>query len=213
MANRKLIEVTDDGNLYSEEGPDGLIFFYCVDGLKVERDTGEILGPEDEAFQIDSTERAEWFLKKRMNLENELASIERERKALNDNLDKRASGARSALFGLNRIFEPQLVEFARVRLEGQKSRTWTNTYGNVSFTTVPPALIVDDQEKAASWAESNAPEAVKKKTDISFSIKAFKEKYPDTYDSLLKGECEKDAQTGLAIKPKSVTVKVTTGIG
>ncbi len=61
----------------------------------------------------------------------------------------------SYLAYLKALYEPHIQEYAKQRLEGQKTKTLTTPYGQISFRTVKGGLKVTDATLALDYAQLN----------------------------------------------------------
>lgn len=135
----------------------------------VDPETGEILSlqtPKPE-FHVTDVDSAEWVLARMMGHESELLKLEAELAAIRSRYEARIKEERRRLEFLNRRFGPELEAFALTQIEGTKAKTWSGTFGAVSFRTVSPTVKVVDQSAAYEWAIENCPTACEKKVSLS----------------------------------------------
>lgn len=177
--------------------------------MNIDPETGEIIDGK-KLFEIDSDEKAEWYLRKRLDMESHLKALCIKKQAIIDNIDSECKQIQNKLDSFNNMFENSLAEFARKQIEGSKSKTYKTPYGKVIFRKIPASVSVEDKDKAVEWASENAPDTVKVVTTVSFSIKDFKANHPDRYEAMIEEGVHPD--TGLLVRPERETVTVDTGV-
>lgn len=176
------------------------------DGFWVDPDTGEVLGvvePKPE-FKVDDRSSAEWVLQKLMDAEAEVFAIQAREKAVLDNLAAQKKRAARKAEWLRARFGPELEQFARKELEGQKGKALTLDFGKVSFRAVAGKVTLADESRAME----SFPEAVKVTRSflISQVPKAKAEMLRDQGpDALLAA--------GLAWVEPTESVTIQTGVG
>lgn len=136
-------------------------------GYWIDPETGEVLGvvePKPE-FRVDSRSAAEWVLEKMSAAEAEMLAIQARKKALVEHLEIQRKAAERRRDYLLARFGPELEEFARQELAGQKGKTLTLDFGKVSFRAVAGKVTVADESRAMEAF----PEAVKVSTSFLIS--------------------------------------------
>lgn len=161
---------TDDGGIHDGHAiaPAVLSDRWIVNPL-----TGEILGmvePDvgrtDDAgneapFRVRDRGSAEWVLERIFEAELELEALARRREILLENIAATSRPIVHRIAWLRKRFEPELEEWARRELEGQKTRTIRTPFGTLAFRKRPKKISVRDEELAIAWAEEHRPAAVK----------------------------------------------------
>lgn len=149
--------------------PDDLI---VVDGYTVNKETGEVYGRSDCApglFVIDSDDKADWVLQKRMDEESEINAINARIQALTDNLRSMRKEHENRLQWLEFRFDDELTEYAKTKLT-DKSKTAKFAYGKVSFRTSAGTNKILDMDAAVAYAEASPnPEIVKVTKSVNVS--------------------------------------------
>ena len=109
-----------------------------------------------ETFCINSTDRANWLLRKIANLDTEKARVKAQAEAILHGLDTDREG-------LLYLYGSQLEAFTRQELERQGSRrkSLTLLQGTCSFRSVPARFTLSDPGAALFYARENLPEAIK----------------------------------------------------
>lgn len=124
-----------------------------IDGLWVDVDTGEVVALERMPdFQVVDDESAEWVLKKLMNAEADLASIEAREAAVMENFRLMKAQAQRRIDGIKHRFGSDLEHYAMTALDGQKTKTLRLAYGSLSFRTVKGGLRVAEGAEAKRFA-------------------------------------------------------------
>lgn len=114
-------------------------------------------------FIIDSKERMDWFLEKRLQAVSEVAAADATVKRA-EAIKKRAQ---SRVDALDRRFSAEATEFARNNMPNT-GKTYYSIFGEVAFRSTPAKLKVVDEEAAIAWASSqNLTECVKMTFQIS----------------------------------------------
>lgn len=132
-------------------------------------ETGEYAGPVfvDAWPVLINTEDDALFISRQMlQAEIEMNAKLAEHEAIVKNIETMVRRHRSKCDSLRNQYAAQLGAFAFDNLPRKNdgtlaAKTWTNPYLTVRFTTVKPALKVDDEEKVLRFAEFNVPDAVK----------------------------------------------------
>jgi hypothetical protein len=109
------------------------------DDWLLDAETGAVVGRLDVAdhFHIDSTEKAEWALRLRGEIEGRIVDLDARLEALRANLLALRAEQVRRLAWWDWRFGSQLADFARRMLAGGKKRTWTCAWGRVSFRRTP----------------------------------------------------------------------------
>lgn len=112
-------------------------------------------GQRAEAFVLDSRTRVEWALRRIASKEAEIALVRAQAAEMLRDLEK-------DLEGFCEHFRPQIEHWAKQELEETKAkgRTVKTLAGNLSFRTVPPRLVIADEEEAMRRARADCPEAI-----------------------------------------------------
>ena len=103
----------------------------------------------NEAFRIDSEERANWYARKLATIEAERARVKAQAAKIVAQLDSDEAGLRDR-------FEAEAREWARAELakRGNRRRSLTLLQGTFAFRAVPATLRVDDVAAALNTAAS-----------------------------------------------------------
>lgn len=133
-----------------------------VDGLRVDADTGEIVGVADETFRVRDRKSAEWVLEKIGRHEAVVEMGERRIAFVTDNIRRETAPHARAASWLRAKFGPQLEQWARAELADRKERSIQTDYGRLGFRKTQGRIAVakDALERAAAWCEVHAPLAV-----------------------------------------------------
>ncbi len=112
--------------------------------------------PREETFCINTTDRANWLLRKIANLDSEKARIKAQAEAILHQLDTDREG-------LLYLYGSQLEAFTRQELArtGNRRKSLTLLQGTCSFRTVPARLSVTDAAAALLYSRENLPEAIR----------------------------------------------------
>jgi hypothetical protein len=106
-------------------------------------------------FRSSSQTALEAILEKIAEVEGRLTAQQLRHQAILENCRKLEVRTASYLAYLKAQYEPHIQEYAKIRLEGQKSKTLTTPYGSVSFRTVRGGLKVVDPSLALDYAQLN----------------------------------------------------------
>ena len=178
-----------------------------IDGLIINLETGEVIGQEQPEFRVTDEASAEWVLERIMNAEADAARDRLKLKAVAERLEAAIKASEKRAEWFRGRYGSELEEFARVRLEGAKTKTLKLTWGSISFRSVKGGLRVSDPEAALKWAKQYAPESVK--VSESFQIT----KLPDKWrEDLLVSSPEDLAERGFAVAADSEAVSIKTGV-
>lgn len=175
----EVYETTDNANLSA----------HCDQhGEQMQTNDGELVwtyspSPDAAPFVVTDRAAAEWVLKRIFTAQAELASVEAQRAAMNENFDRMAQPHKNKLRFFELRFTPQLESFAAQALAEQNAgkkkpgKTLALPHGALSFKTVPARVDIDDMAEALAWAEESAASIVKierrvTKTDV---LKAYAE--------------------------------------
>jgi phage host-nuclease inhibitor protein Gam len=116
-------------------------------------------------FIIDSKERMDWFLEKRLQAVSEVAAADATVKRA-EAMKKRAQ---SRVDALDRRFSAEATEFARKNMP-DKGKTYYSIFGEVAFRSTPAKLKVVNEEAAIEWANTHGlPECIKTVTTFQIS--------------------------------------------
>jgi hypothetical protein len=130
--------------------------YNIIDNLVVDTETGEVLGNAiSDAGEISSQTALEAILEKIAEVEGRLTAQQLRHQVILENCRKLEVRTASYLAYLKAQYEPHIQEYAKIRLEGQKSKTLTTPYGSVSFRTVRGGLKVVDPSLALDYAQLN----------------------------------------------------------
>jgi hypothetical protein len=130
--------------------------YNIIDNSVVDTETGEVLGNAiSDAGEISSQTALEAILEKIADVEGRLTAQQLRHQAILENCRKLEVRTASYLAYLKAQYEPHIQEYAKNRLEGQKSKTLTTPYGSISFRTVRGGLKVVDPSLALDYAQLN----------------------------------------------------------
>lgn len=174
-----------------------------IDGIPYDPETGECL--QSQAFQIDSDERADWYLEKLLNAEADLAREEIKLRAITETQGAKVKDAQRRVDSLRRRFDNELTEYAKTKLDG-KGKTVKFSFGSVAFRTVKGGLRVKDADKALAMAQSAFPEAIKVSKSFQISLLS-----PDSRDHIID-RCTLDYGDAFEVKPDEERVDVKVGV-
>ena len=112
---------------------------------------------EPTGFHIDSDRAADWLLRK-------LAAIDAEQKRVQTQAAKIIAELQADADSLRRLYEGELVNYARHRLAeaGRGRRTLHLLQGSVALRFVPASVRVSDPFKAMEYATVAAPALVRR---------------------------------------------------
>jgi hypothetical protein len=125
--------------------------YQIVDNFVVDLD-GVILGEVVTEGAIASQEALEVVLERMADVESQLVALKTKHEAILENCRKLEVKKVSYLAYLKSVYSNPIEAYAKTRLEGQKSKTLTTPYGQVSFRTVKGGLRVANNDLAASYA-------------------------------------------------------------
>jgi len=129
--------------------------YQILDNLVVD-ENGEVLGHAiSDAGTIDNQTSLEAILEKIADVEARLTGQQQRHQAILENCRKIEVKTASYLAYLKALYEPHIQEYAKQRLEGQKTKTLTTPYGQISFRTVKGGLKVTDATLALDYAQLN----------------------------------------------------------
>lgn len=129
--------------------------YQIIDNLVVD-EYGEVLGQAiSDAGTIDNQTSLEAILEKIADVEARLTGQQQRHQAILENCRKIEVKTASYLAYLKALYEPHIQEYAKNRLEGQKTKTLTTPYGQISFRTVKGGLKVTDATLALSVAQKH----------------------------------------------------------
>ena len=183
--------------------------FIIIDGLKVDPETGEVLGVETPPeFMVQDDESAKWVLRKIGKAEAAVTAIDADpdviwAKAILDNANAIQKRAQARLEYLHQRFDEELGFYAKYQLDG-KTKTWKTPVGSVAFRTVKGGLRVVDKDKALVWAKENTPTAIKVSEEFQIS------KLSDIGRALAEADAHAST-SAFEIKPDVDKITVTGG--
>ena len=125
--------------------------YQIVDNFVVDQD-GVVLGEVVTEGAIASQEALEVVLERMADVESQLVALKTKHEAIIENCRKLEVKKASYLAYLRGVYSNPIEAYAKTRLEGQKSRTLTTPYGQVSFRTVKGGLKVSDKGLALATA-------------------------------------------------------------
>ncbi len=143
-------------------------------------------------FSIDSTDRANWLLRKLANLDTEKTRVKAQAEAILRQLDTDREG-------LLYLYGSQLEAFTRQELAktGNRRKSLTLLQGTCGFRTVPARMSVTDAAAALDYAKANLPEAVK--TLETLDPAAYRKRAEETGE-LLPGLVALPSQEAFSVK-------------
>ena len=218
-----LADADNLGRLEAELGALAADECEIIDGYRIGQD-GEVLEYVGEPrFAIDSEDKAEWAMHKRMDAVREVESLRAKRRAILDNLDRQIRQAEGRVRALDYRFGEDLTAFARTRLSG-KRRSWACPYGTVAFRRTKARWTWSDapdaKERAVRWAKENwTPELIEKQGIVRTRVEEVPvldaitrmvetlEKSPEGWE-----EVRQATWTFLSYVPEGETVKIETGV-
>lgn len=133
------------------------------DGWIYDLATGEVLGHAEmaERFTIDTDDAADWALQLKSKLEGDVAGIDIRLQALKEILLAVRREKVRRLSWWQWRFAPDLIEFARRKLAGTRSRTANFTWGKVQFRATQGTNEILDDAAAVAWMKVWDPSRVK----------------------------------------------------
>ena len=143
--------------------------YQIVDNFVVDQD-GVVLGEVVTEGAIASQEALEVVLERMADVESQLVALKTKHEAIIENCRKLEVKKASYLAYLRGVYSNPIEAYAKSRLEGQKSRTLTTPYGQVSFRTVKGGLKVSDKGLALATAHKlGMVEAIKVTEEFQIS--------------------------------------------
>jgi len=143
--------------------------YQIVDNFVVDQD-GVVLGEVVTEGAIASQEALEVVLERMADVESQLVALKTKHEAILENCRKIEVKKASYLAYLRGVYSNPIEAYAKSRLEGQKSRTLTTPYGQVSFRTVKGGLKVSDKGLALATAHKlGMVEAIKVTEEFQIS--------------------------------------------
>ncbi len=138
--------------------------------LVIDTETGEILGEVVTEGAIASQEALEVVLERMADVESQLVALKTKHEAIIENCRKLEVKKASYLAYLKSVYSNPIEAYAKSRLEGQKTKTLTTPYGQVSFRTVKGGLKVSDKGLALATAHKlGMVEAIKVTEEFQIS--------------------------------------------
>ena len=128
--------------------------YQIVDNFVVDLD-GVILGEVVTEGAIASQEALEVVLERMADVESQLVALQARHSAIIENCRKLEVKKASYLAYLKSVYSNPIEAYAKSRLEGQKTKTLTTPYGQVSFRTVKGGLKVVHPILALDYAQLN----------------------------------------------------------
>jgi hypothetical protein len=128
--------------------------YQIVDNFVVDQD-GVVLGEVVTEGAIASQEALEVVLERMADVESQLVALKTKHEAIIENCRKLEVKKASYLAYLRGVYSNPIEAYAKSRLEGQKTKTLTTPYGQVSFRTVKGGLKVVDPNLALDYAQLN----------------------------------------------------------
>ena len=158
----------------------------------IDTETGEILGVEDAPETTTDLQFVEWFGNRRTRALAKKAGLEAEKAEWYSKIGRQYDGEIKCLDNfveyLDKAYTPMLEYYAKVVLEGKKTKTLKLGFLELSFRTTRPRLDVVDNEKAVAFCE---------KFSLSNAIKIVK--------SVLKSEIPTDIKNNLVAEKQDET--------
>ncbi len=143
--------------------------YQIVDNFVVDLD-GVILGEVVTEGAIASQEALEVVLERMADVESQLVALKTKHEAIIENCRKLEVKKASYLAYLKSVYSNPIEAYAKSRLEGQKTKTLTTPYGQVSFRTVKGGLKVSDKGLALATAHKlGMVEAIKVTEEFQIS--------------------------------------------
>jgi len=143
--------------------------YQIVDNFVVDQD-GVVLGEVVTEGAIASQEALEVVLERMAGVESQLVALKTKHEAIIENCRKLEVKKASYLAYLKGVYSNPIEAYAKSRLEGQKTRTLTTPYGQVSFRTVKGGLKVSDKGLALATAHKlGMVEAIKVTEEFQIS--------------------------------------------
>jgi len=143
--------------------------YQIVDNFVVDQD-GVVLGEVVTEGAIASQEALEVVLERMADVESQLVALKTKHEAIIENCRKLEVKKASYLAYLKSVYSNPIEAYAKSRLEGQKTRTLTTPYGQVSFRTVKGGLKVSDKGLALATAHKlGMVEAIKVTEEFQIS--------------------------------------------
>lgn len=160
----EIATVADDGDTaYDSEGYEIRI----IDGEEVR------LCDRLPSFRVVDEDGVEWFLRKKMDDQAEIAAIEMKRAAMNAHYDRLKRIPESRIEHRDYRYGGQVEAFVKARLQGCDRRTLDLEYGQVTIrkTRAKHEIVPKGMGDAVAWVKSRAPERVKVRTEETVGIK------------------------------------------
>jgi phosphoenolpyruvate synthase/pyruvate phosphate dikinase len=143
--------------------------YQIVDNFVVDQD-GVVLGEVVTEGAIASQEALEVVLERMADVESQLVALKTKHEAIIENCRKLEVKKASYLAYLRGVYSNPIEAYTRSRLEGQKTKTLTTPYGQVSFRTVKGGLKVSDKGLALATAHKlGMVEAIKVTEEFQIS--------------------------------------------
>ena len=145
--------------------------YQIIENLVIDAESGEILGEAlSEVGAIESQAGLEAIIEKIADVETRLKAQQLRHESILENCRKLEVKTASYLAYLKALYTPSVEAYAKTRLEGQKSKTLTTPYGQVSFRTIKGGLKVADKGLALATAHKlGMVEAIKVTEEFQIS--------------------------------------------
>lgn len=158
--------------------------YKIVDNFVVDAHSGEVLGEVVTNGAIASQEALELVLERIADVESQVVALERKHEAIIENCRKIEAKKANYLEYLKAVYSTPIEEYAKARLDGQKTKTLITPYGQVSFRTVKGGLKVSDKGLALATAHKlGMVEAIK--VTEEFQISRLTDEQKDTLATTL----------------------------
>jgi hypothetical protein len=157
--------------------------YQIVDNFVVDQD-GVVLGEVVTEGAIASQEALEVVLERMADVESQLVALKTKHEAIIENCRKLEVKKASYLAYLKGVYSNPIEAYVKSRLEGQKTRTLTTPYGQVSFRTVKGGLRVANNDLAASYAFNTGLSHAVKLT-FNFQISKLTDEQRDAIATML----------------------------
>lgn len=138
-----------------------------ADGWVYDVETGEVVGCLDDErflvrdrFEVTDGESADWVLRKRQDVDGEIARLTLQFQAIERQFKARLRTQHQRLAYLDWRFGASLIAWARSQL-ARGSRTWRGTFGSVKFRKTQGTNKILDDAAALEFVRSYAPELIK----------------------------------------------------
>lgn len=124
-------------------------------------------------FMIMDDAGAEWYLRKRMELEGAIYDNQRRAAIIAANMERERVGLERNLHWLDLRFEGELKIYAKMVFQN-KERSRVTPFGTFGFRRTQGAIKIADSDAALRWAKIACPEAVRTSTKESLVVTPLK---------------------------------------